>query len=224
TRAFWQPLCQARGMGQVEIPALEALGQGLLGWEWLRPAGLALAAAQGSHTRMLDFLEGDGERQWRSWLRPWRGSALLAASLLLAWSGQEILRYTTAKTRFEQFKAATEATFREALPQVPVIVDPRMQLQQALGQAHVAKEGNTLSLNTWIGIIQTAIPAETRVRWSRLRYEPGEVQLTGEVPSYKHLDRVRSALQQATGGKETRMDEARIVPESKTVHFRLGLL
>ncbi|MBF0295202.1 MAG: hypothetical protein HQL96_08425 [Magnetococcales bacterium] len=223
SRAFWQPWCQAKGFVQSAFPASEALGAGLSGWEWLRSAGLALAAAQGSHGRLLNFKDGGGAREWQSLWRPWRPAALLAAALLLTWSGQELLRHSQAKSRFEQARSATETAFRQALPHIPVMVDPVAQLKQALGHAG-QREGHFPGLSTWIGIIQNAVPAETQVKWQRLRYEPGEVQLTGEVPSYNHLDQVRAALRQAGGDRETRMDEARILPESKQVHFRLGLL
>ncbi|MEO5333900.1 MAG: type II secretion system protein GspL [Magnetococcus sp. YQC-5] len=224
SRVFWQPLWEVLGWTNVEVPGLEALGQGLRSWEWVRPAGLALAAAQGSHHRLMDFMNGAGDKQWQTWLRPWRGAALLVLMLLMIWGGQQAMRYHQAKSEYARLKTATEAIFREALPHIPVIVEPQLQLKQALGQANVAKEGSFQSLGTWIGIIQNSVPVDTQVKWLRLRYEPGEVQLTGEVPSYQHLDRVRAALQQVSGGKETRMDEARIVPETKIVRFRLGVL
>ncbi|MBF0341711.1 MAG: hypothetical protein HQL95_12230 [Magnetococcales bacterium] len=223
TREFWATLWEGRGENQVEIPTLEALGQGLRGWESLRAAGLALVAARGQHERLLDFLHGAGEREWRTWLRPWKGAGVLILMFLLIWGGEELLRFTRAKARHDQLKAETEAIFRDALPHIPVIVEPLLQMKQALGQAGTTREGEFPSLSTWIGLIQTSIPADTQVKWSRLRYEPGEVQLSGEVPSYNHLDRVRAALVPLSKGKETRMDEARIAPESKTVRFRLGL-
>lgn len=221
---FWQPLLDIYPKQPIKIPNLESLGQGLRGWEWLRPAGLALAAAQGTHGRLMDFLNGAGERQWQTWLQPWRNGAIAALILLLAWSGQEVMRFTQAKTRYTALKTETEAIFRQALPHIPVIVEPQLQLKQALGQTNGTKEGQFPALGHWIKNIQTAVPADTQVKWLRLRYEPGEVQLTGEVPSYQHLDKVRAALQQASGGRETRMDEARIVSETKSVRFRLGLL
>ncbi|MBF0270987.1 MAG: hypothetical protein HQL98_02770 [Magnetococcales bacterium] len=224
TREFWQPVWERHPANRVEIPPLEALGQGLKQWEWLRPAGLALAAARGQQERLMDFLHGAGERQWRTWLDPWRGAGVLALILLLVWGGEEALRFTRAKARHDRLKAETEALFREALPHIPVIVEPLLQLKQALGQNSQAnKEGEFPTLSTWIGLIQTTVPADTQVKWHRLRYEPGELQLHGEVPSYNHLDRVRAALLPLSKGKETRMDEARIAPESKTVRFRLGL-
>ncbi|MBF0262338.1 MAG: hypothetical protein HQL97_10960 [Magnetococcales bacterium] len=224
TRDFWRPLWEGRPLGPVEIPTLEALGQGLKQWEFLRPAGLALAAARGQHERLLDFQHGAGERQWHGWLRPWRGAGVVALLFLLAWGGEEGWRYTQAKARHDRLKAETEATFRETLPTIPVIVEPVSQMKQALGlMTGGAMEGDFPSLGTWIGLIQTSVPAETKVKWLRLRYEPGEVQLHGEVPSYNHLDKLRAALQPLSKGKETRMDEARIVPESKTVRFRLVL-
>ncbi|MBF0429139.1 MAG: hypothetical protein HQL94_09475 [Magnetococcales bacterium] len=228
SREEWQPISdkiqKEAWITNIEIPDLATLGQGLKQWKWIRPAGLALSAAQGTHSRMMDFLNGEGERQWQTWLRPWKGAAILALALLMIWGGEKALRYTRAHDRYLQLKIETDATFREALPHVPVIMDPQMQLKQALGQSAMAKDGQFPGLGSWLGIIQTAVSAETQVKWMRLRYEPGEVQLTGEVPSYKHLDRVRAALQQVSGGKETRMDEARIVAETKTVRFRLGLL
>ena len=211
--SFWQPLWEKTGLTQIEVPGLETLGQGLRSWEWLRPAGLALAAAQGSHARLMDFLDGAGEKQWQTWLRPWQGAAIMLLILVLIWSGHGALRYTQAKNHFDTLKTETEAIFRDAMPHVPVIMDPQLQLKQALGQSNQAKDGQTQNLGTWIHRIQTSIPADTQVKWLRLRYEPGDVQLTGEVPSYQHLDRVRASMQQASGGRETRMDEARIADE-----------
>ncbi|GAB0057482.1 hypothetical protein SIID45300_01810 [Candidatus Magnetaquicoccaceae bacterium FCR-1] len=224
TRDFWRPLWENHGLGAVEIPTLDALGQGLKQWEFLRPAGLALAAARGQHERLLDFLHGAGERQWHGWLRPWRGAGILALMFLMAWGGEEGWRHHQAKSRHDRLKAETEAIFREALPNIPVIVEPLSQMKQALGlMSGGGREGDFPTLGAWIGLIQTSVPADTKVKWLRLRYEPGEVQLNGEVPSYNHLDKLRAALQPLAKGKETRMDEARIVPESKTVRFRLVL-
>ncbi len=221
---FWHPITTLYAEIQCEIPTLTALGEGLRDWEWVRPAGLALAAAQGTHNRLMDFLNGAGEQQWQTWLRPWRQTAILMLILLLAWGGQTLVRLTQAQAQFTELKTQTDAIFRDALPTIPVIVEPVLQLKQALGQANVNKEGEFPNLGHWIRVIQTAIPADTQVKWLRLRYEPGEIQLSGEVPSYQHLDKLRSALQQLSGGRETRMDEARIIAETKTVRFRLGLL
>ncbi|MEO5346999.1 MAG: type II secretion system protein GspL [Magnetococcus sp. YQC-9] len=223
-REFWRPMFEGRAIGPVEIPTLDALGQGIKQWEFLRPAGLALAAARGQPDRLLDFLHGAGERQWHGWLRPWRGAGVLALLFLLAWGGEEGWRFSQAKSRHDRLKAESEAIFREALPHIPVIVEPVSQLKQALGQlAGSAKEGDFPALGSWIGLIQTTVPADTRVKWLRLQYEPGELRLHGEVPSYNHLDKLRAALLPLAKGKETRMEEARIVPETKTVRFRLVL-
>ncbi|MBF0135331.1 MAG: hypothetical protein H7833_12070 [Magnetococcus sp. DMHC-1] len=222
TRACWQSLWEAKGIGTYEVPGLDVLGQGLPGWEWVRPAGLALAAARRDHFRLLDFLHGTGDVAWQTWLQPWQKVVTLAAVLFLAWGIQEFLHLTQAKNRYNRLKAETEMVFHEALPQVPV-VEPLLQLRQALRQIQATRK-EQLSLGSWVSTIQTSIPAETQVKWLQLRYEPEDIQLTGEVPSYKHLDRVRSALLQVSGGREIRTDEARILPETKVVRFRLRVL
>ncbi|MBF0147679.1 MAG: hypothetical protein HQL84_15925 [Magnetococcales bacterium] len=223
TPAFWHALSGMTGMDRCEIPELGTLGRGLPGWEWIRPAGLAWMAYHNHSFRFMDFLQGSGTNPWLPWLRPWRNTAVLVLLLLLAWSGREGMRLLEAQARFENLKTETVALFREVLPQAP-FMEPRMQLQQALDAIQATRKEDNIVLGNWIHLIQTAIPSATEVKWLHLHHEPGELQLVGEVPSYKHLDQVRSALLQATGEKELHTDEARILPETRTIRFRLRLL
>ncbi|MBF0426030.1 MAG: hypothetical protein HQL66_09480 [Magnetococcales bacterium] len=204
------------------VPGLAELGQGLPGWAWLRPAGLALAAARGEHSRLLDFLHDATERAWQKIMQPWRKTFILAACLLLVWDGWEGVRLFQAKTRFDKLKVETDMLFHQALPRIP-IVEPRLQLQQALHQQVRAARQEQPGLGTWVARIQTAVPATTQVKWLWLHLDPEGVQLTGEVASYDHLDRVRSALLPVVQGREVRTEEAHIVPETRLVRFRLRL-
>ena len=223
TSAFWEPLLALEAWGGAQRPPLQSLGQGLREWRWLRPAGLALAARRG-HARLLDFQEGAAVGiPWREWLAPWRPVLLFFLALSLVWGGREGLRFAQAQSRFAHFKHETEAAFREALPKVPVIVNPTLQLKQVLMRA-APEESRIPKLGEWLALIQTRVPHNSQVRWLHLRYEAGEVRLQGEAPSYEHLDRIRAALQSAPQVREVRMEDAHIVAKSKIVRFRLRLL
>ncbi len=220
---FWQPLLALEPLADARRPALVTLGGGLREWCWVRPAGLALAA-RGEHAQLLDFQEGKGlDVQWREWLSPWRGALILWLVLAVVWGGREGVRYGMAHGRHDRLKQRAEAVFRKTLPRIPVIVDPVLQLQQVLNRA-APESGQGLKPGEWLALIQMRVTSESRVRWLRFRYEAGEVRLEGEVPSYNHLDQVRSALRADPRVREVRMDEAHIVRKSKNVRFRLRLL
>lgn len=238
SQAFWKPFLgnpvwkslskefsiektDAEGGGWV--PELRELGQGLHGWAWVRSAGLALAARQGQ-TRLLDFHGVGGFYGiMREWLDFWRVAGVLFVLLAILWGGMAGLRYHLAQTRNLYFTSETKVVFHKTLPRVPVMLDPRLQLRQALAQA-APEGGQTLKMVTWLRSIQTQVDAESAVQWLRFRYEPGEVQLLGEVPSYKHLDRVQTALKSIPFVQEVRTEEAHIVTKTKKVQFRLRLL
>lgn len=204
-------------------PDFQELGLDLPGWAWLRPAGLALASRE-DQSRLLDFRDRGGlYGLMREWLVVWRMAGVLLILLTLVWGGREGVRYYVADARDQHFMHETKALFKEALPRVPVMLDPRLQLRQALAQT--APEGTqTLKMVTWLHLIQTRMEATSEVAWLRFRYEPGEVQLLGEVPSYKHLDMVQKALKSLSQVQEVRMEGAHIVTKTKKVQFRLRLL
>ena len=207
----------------MRIPELAQLGSGLGEWKWVRAAGLALAAHQG-HKRLLDFYGGGSFQSLiREWLAFWRFAGLLCLLLAMVWGGMEGVRYYKAQTKQQHFKGEITRLFKKALPRVPVMLDPRLQLRQALNQT--APEGTkALKMVAWLRLIQTKVEAESKVKWLRFRYEPGEVQLLGEVPSYEHLDRVQKALKSISAVHEVRTEEARIITKTKKVQFRLRLL
>ena len=230
SQAFWQPFLETSfwrsrfekaDTGYTQVSEPQKLG--LPDWAWVRPAGLAVAAQEGQ-ARLLDFHGvGDFYGLVREWLPFWRVAGVCLLLLMVVWGGQEGVRYRLAQTQIEHFKYETAALFKKALPRVPVMLDPRLQLRQALSQA--APEGaQTLKMVEWLRLIQNKVGAESKVQWLRFRYDPGEVQLLGEVPSYKHLDQVQNSLKSLSLVREVRTEEAHIVAKTKNVQFRLKLL
>lgn len=223
-QAFWLPIANAlTEKSEVKIPTLLELGLDVPDWAWLRPAGLALASRQGQ-ARLLDFQDVGGfGGLMRSFLAYWRLAGLLFVLLALVWTGQEGVRYYRAQSRNQQFSQSTAALFKQALPHVPVMLEPRLQLRQALAQ-YASEGGQIIHMAEWIRLIQTYGDVTSEVQWLRFRYEPGEVQLLGKVPSYEHLDRLQISLKAIPMLQEVRMEEAHNVTKSNTVQFRLRLL
>ena len=221
---FWLPIADSLSeKSEIKIPTLLELGLNVPDWAWLRPAGLALASRQGQ-ARLLDFQDVGGfAGLMRSFLACWHLAGVLFVLLAMIWVGQEGIRYYRAQSHKQQFSQSTAALFKQTLPHVPVMLDPRLQLRQALAQ-YVSEGGQVVHMAEWIRLIQTHGDATSEVQWLRFRYEPGEVQLLGELPSYEHLDRLQLSLKAIPLLQEVRMEEAHSVTKSNKVQFRLRLL
>ena len=75
----------------------------------------------------------------------------------------------------------------------------------------------------WIATTQGNLPQGLDVLLKQLHYEPGSVQLLGEVPSYEDLNRLQTALATASGVAKVVIESAQILSSNKRVQFRLRL-
>jgi len=92
--------------------------------------------ARGLDASAVNLLQGAFSRsgEWQRMLRPWRATAALLLAGLLVSTVVTGIDYFRLNRESDQLRAEIEETFREALPGVARIVNPRVQMQQHLDQ------------------------------------------------------------------------------------------
>lgn len=224
TPQFWDRLLNSQLRETAEIPGLQSLCPGAGDWQWLRPAGLAISGGQSLwRDRMLNFRQGEFafQGQLKTWVYPWRYAAffaLLAAGLFFV---QQYRQYAALDRQYAELKQQIEVEFNRALPNVP-LVDPVMQMQQALARAGTVA-GDNRQLRQWIGLVQKHVPVSAKVQWQQMVYEKGRLNLQGEVASYDDMNRIQQALEKVKSIKSVEVREAQIIQKNRKVRFRLEL-
>ncbi len=211
--------------GEAVIPDLEQLAPGLKDWKYLRAAGLALAADKRQGRELLDFRWGQFGRYdaWLPWLRPWRQTMAAVFAFLCIGLSLQVLTYQRDSQEYKQLRQSISQTFHQALPRVPVMIDPVGQLRQVLNSSSRSLAGQKPSLSQWLAIIQLQIGNNIDVRWERFHYEPNGVLIEGEIPSYKALEQLRQALTRSPAIRKVKIKDAALLRKGKKVKFSLEL-
>jgi general secretion pathway protein L len=154
---------------------------------WSEALGVAVVAAppDASHAapvalELLQYEFAPGMADWRAWRVP----AALAAALVLTWiAGLNIDAWL--KLREERgLRAQMQAAFREAFPQVPVVLDPLEQMRRGVAGlragAGTGDAGDFIPLAASVSrVLQPAADAvrgiEYRDRALRVRFDPRAV-------------------------------------------------
>lgn len=199
------------------------LGDGLSDWRTVRAGGLAVAARNKTGRQLLDFSWGEFSTRdrWKSLLLPWRSAAFLFLFLAGVVFVHEGFRYRTLKTQDNRLQQKIEEVFREALPNVPVVVDPKRQLQQALQSVNVTTSGGALELSQWLAMIQMRTPKDLQVQWRQLHFEKARVELLGEIASYEELSRLQAALRGGDQSLKVEVEDAQLNAENRRIQFKL---
>jgi len=90
--------------------------------------------ARGLENGSINLLQGAYSRSgnWATLLRPWRATAALLLAGIILSNVVMGIDYFRLSRESEQLHAQIEKTFREALPEIQRIVNPRIQMQQRL--------------------------------------------------------------------------------------------
>jgi general secretion pathway protein L len=154
---------------------------------------------------------------WSQWWRQWRFAAALLAGLLvsdLALSGYESLRLNREA---ESNEAQVLALFRTVQPDGEV-VDPRMQLEQALAAAAVSGRDGFLGL---LGRMAPAFTATAGARVQNLDYDgSGTLQVQLLTDDYATAESLRVKLQQL--GLEAELLGSNRVGAGNLTRLRVG--
>lgn len=178
-----------------------ALGEALPGvetvWEEGEPLPWLAAGLRGGGT--IDLLQGPYSRReqlGRLW-RPWLPAAGLLALWLLVEVALSLSRGAALERQAAELAAAAEGIYREAFPEARKVVDPRVQMEQALKRLRggPAGGGGFLDAVRVAGAPLQAAHADLR----GLRYRAGQLDLEVTMKDLQTLDGLKRALEE--GGK-----------------------
>jgi len=208
---------------QQRIPQQKELAQGVQGWSELRVAGLTYASSSGLwRNRLYNFRTGDlaNHANWNKLIRPWYGSLSILAVVLMVLFGGYISEYLHYSERSSQLSSKIRGAFEKILPGVPML-DPIAQLDQAIRSVEGDQEYPSRALSQWVSLVQTTVPKESNVEWQKLNFENGVIEMTGDVPSYNHLDQVVNGLKGGEEQLKVEVENAQIRSKTKNVRFRI---
>ncbi len=152
----------------------------------------------------------------------------LVAVLILVFG---YLWYETSVLKKEQTALVTEIheVFRETLPGVSRIVDPRQQLQVAVNAARISStdgEGATLP-HTVLHVlkeISTRIPVSMDVHLTRLVYEAKGLRLIGITDTFNTVDSIKKNLAQSRDFTGVTISSANMNPHNGKIRFELKVV
>lgn len=139
-------------------------------------------------------------------LRPWRRAALLAAAVLGLWVAGMAADIWRLNWQVANLEAGTERIFREAMPEVTRMVNPRAQLRAALiaGGGADRAEGSGRGFLDHVAILYAALDAQPSVRLEALRYDGQSADgplLTARLSygAFADIEQLRAGVEQAGG-------------------------
>ena len=134
--------------------------------------------------------------------------------------GGYISEYLHYSERSSQLSSKIRGAFEKILPGVPML-DPIAQLDQAIRSVEGDQEYPSRALSQWVSLVQTTVPKESNVEWQKLNFENGVIEMTGDVPSYNHLDQVVNGLKGGEEQLKVEVENAQIRSKTKNVRFRI---
>ncbi len=223
-----------------ELPCRSELlepAAGLAGAEGTQPppefalaVGLALRAAgvQGRGMNFLAVEESAGTRA-AALRRSLVVFGVLLLLVLVAWSLSLFLRLRQLERENAEVQSRMERIFREALPEEPKIVKPLVQMRSHLEQlrrdyrAFSSITGEGPSPLQVLRQISVKPPPGLSLEVSALSVTGGVARLTGKTDSFKSLDRLKRALQEAPEFREVRIESADAGGGGQGLEFKMAI-
>lgn len=159
---------------------------------------LALFASGYQPATVLNLLQGGYSRQahWGRWLRPWRAAAALAGMALLVQIAGQVYDHWRLQREVTALRTEIEQTFKDALPEVTRIVNPKVQMETRLRELAPSGGSGFLEL-----LYQGAQPLAhfPNVTLRGLGYRDGQLDLALEGGDPAVLDRLRQQFERQPG-------------------------
>ncbi|MER2601845.1 MAG: type II secretion system protein GspL [Candidatus Competibacter phosphatis] len=159
---------------------------------------LALFASGYQPATVLNLLQGGYSRQahWGRWLRPWRAAAALAGMALLVQIAGQVYDHWRLQREVTALRTEIERTFKDALPEVTRIVNPKVQMETRLRELAPSGGSGFLEL-----LYQGAQPLAhfPNVTLRGLGYRDGQLDLALEGGDPAVLDRLRQQFERQPG-------------------------
>jgi general secretion pathway protein L len=179
--------------------ALEGLREELASLELkLLPDGpLPLLAAGAVTQPVINLLQGDYaprtgiEKMWR----PWRVAAALLLALIVATIGRQAAELHRLSAAEAELDAAIEQVFRDAMPGVQRIVNPRAQFEQRLGAIGGTGGGGVdAPFLDAMEVVGAALAGAPEATIEAMSFRNGVMELKLSVPGVDTLDRIQREI------------------------------
>ena len=183
--------------------ALEALRDEFASLEVrLLPDGpLPLLAAGAIAQPVINLLQGDYaprtsiEKMWK----PWRVAAMLAVGLIVLTIGRQVAELVNLQAQEQELDATIEEIFRDALPGVQRIVNPRAQMEQRLASIGGPGASTAAPFLEAIEVVSRAIGDAPEARIEAMSFRNGVMELKLSVPGVDTLDKIQREIVTAGG-------------------------
>ncbi len=163
----------------------------------LLPDGpLPVLGAQAIGKQHINLLQGEYapssgmEKTWR----PWRAAAILLLSLIVLTIGKQASALYKLKQQDKELDARIEALFRDAMPDVQRIVNPRAQMESRLVAVRAASGGTDAPFLTALDAISRAVNAAPNARIEAMSFRNGVTELKLSVPGVDTLDQIQKLV------------------------------
>ena len=201
---------------------LEALRDDLASLDTrLMPDGpLPLLGPHASDRQTINLLQGvyapntGMEKTWR----PWRAAAMLLAALFVLSLVRQASTLYQLKAEDKELDVKIESIFKDALPGVQRIVNPKAQMESRLAAARAASGAVDAPFLTALEVISGALDSATNTRIEALSFRSGVMELKISVPGVDALDRIQKQVV-ANGNLEASILSAK--PEGEGIEGRL---
>ncbi|MCB1878046.1 MAG: type II secretion system protein GspL [Chromatiales bacterium] len=186
------------GAGELPIPDLEETELSVHRHNnALDPLG-ELAREVAARRSGLDLLQGDfsASEQMGQVLRPWWGVLAALLIVLFVQLGSMAVENHQMSARIEAMDQEIQTLFREALPDVRNIVDPRVQMQRALEKLQA---GNSAGPQGFLGLVAGAssiLSSQPGLKLQGIAYRDGRLDIDLKIGDLQALDRLKQLLTQ----------------------------
>ena len=148
----------------------------------------------------LDLLQGEFERQDRAkaLIRAWRPAAILAVVAVLVQTGPMAWEARQLEARLQHTEDQIAEVFHDALPDTRRMVNPRVQLQQALDQLE-QPEASRVGMLELLGKAAPILSASRENELQGIEYSDQTLTLRVATRRYADVETLRSRLADAGG-------------------------
>jgi general secretion pathway protein L len=163
-------------------------------------AGDVMLAQSFDEQTAINLLQGDYSRkeQLEKLLRPWRPALILAGLWLVLQFGLLGVEYTRFSTQHSELNEQITTLYRETFPEARKIVDPKVQMEQALQKLR-GGDGDRSGLLPLLNNAGAVLNDTPGLQLRSLRYSNGKLDVDLRLPDLQALDGLKQTLSGPAG-------------------------
>ncbi|MDX1571613.1 MAG: type II secretion system protein GspL [Xanthomonadales bacterium] len=194
-------------------------------WETHEPETPALPLLMQTLDRAVsvDLRQGDyaeSEANDEHPLGVWRWVAVLAVLAILLETGIHAAGYLQQKSRQEALQAEAERLLTSTFPQIQRVVDPRLQMAQALDELRRGRSGESSGVLYLLRLAGPALAAERAIALQTLTYRGGTLTVEVEADELSQIEALRQRLE--SGALQARIESATTRDDQVRARLRIG--